>query len=678
LTPTQLKLLAAFDSEQHEILSRLRFHMMACEQDGKPLESAALDESLRMVHTLKGAARVIDFGSVVELAHQMETLFSQARLKKVSIHRNTARVILGALDTIEDLVYQFIKQNKVTPELEERSSQALVSITALIQDKPSSEELLQIQSHIETQSAKAPRDRSDVEMIRVKAESLDNLLATASELSGLLQQQKDPAYRRLSEQLKTEIQRVRRVPLETILDGLPSMVRELAQKQGKRAEVRLYGQEIEADKMVLQALRSPLIHMLRNCISHGLETVQERKNAGKEAEGRVALHFKVVGDMLRIEVEDDGRGLNWEAVNRLGRDRGIIREGDSPTRRELAQVIFQPGFSTSTEVTEVSGRGMGLSVVRETLIKLRGNVEVDITERTGTKFVLSVPMKIALDRLILCECQNQTYAIPFSGIDRVLRIQESELRAVEGRLSVFINDVPLPIVSLSSLLNLGPGVLKPDNGKVPIVILNSGLASLGKKAAIAVDRFLGEGEFLVKNLGAIHDENLSLLGAVLLENGIAAPVLNPTHLLGGLGNYQSISTLETPAETITAREIEVGIRRILVVDDSITTRTLEKGILEANGYEVELAVNGEEGLKKLYSQQFDLVISDIEMPVMDGFTFLSEIKKNPRFIDMPVIVVTSKDSLQEQQRGRQLGADHYIVKQKFDQTVLLNAILNIK
>ncbi len=685
------KLLTAFDVEQRQILASLRSHALLCEQSDQPMAANSLDESLRMAHTLKGASRVVDLSAVVQVAHEMESFFSEARTGKIQIQTEAARSLLSVLDTLEDLLNQYVKNPTWTSAQGTRSEQALGVLQELRKGSAPSktsvpESAIPPEGKVvpaETSPA-AVRTSSEVEMIRVNAESLDRLLATAGELCVLLQKSEEGHYRRLSEQLRSEIQEVRWMSVEGILEGLPSMIRDLARKQGKNVEVRVYGQDLKADKLILTALRAPLIHILQNCVSHGIETAEVRRNLGKNPEGRISLSFRQLGQRLHIVVEDDGQGLNWAAIQKKAQQAGGPPSSELE-RSDLAHMIFQSGFTTTIGVNEVSGRGMGLSVVHETMLKLKGTIEVDTRDRMGTQFVLSVPVKAALDRLLLCESQGQVFAIPFGGIDRLLHCKPQELKNFESHLSLFLKGVPLRIVSLASLLNLATQSLSvADPNQMTIAVIKSGIEVEGAstpQSAIAVDRFLGEGNFLVKEIeefgdsrifGTSQRQNEFFLGAVILDQGQTALVLNPEALLNSKNQVQEFALPKVnPLPKVRQ------IKKILVVDDSITTRTLEKGILEANGFQVELAVNGAEGLKKLNMESFDLVISDVEMPIMDGFTLLTEIKKAPHLAQLPVIMVTSRDSLQEQEKGRQLGATQYLVKQKFDQTKLLDSIKHI-
>jgi two-component system chemotaxis sensor kinase CheA len=349
--------------------------------------------------------------------------------------------------------------------------------------------------------------------------------------------------------------------------------------------------------------------------------------------------------------------------------RGLLSEAEaaSASPDELARLVFRPGFSTAASVTGAMGRGMGLSVVYEAAARLQGEVTVRPRDGAGTVFTLSVPLSVSTHRLLLVSCRGQTFAVPVHAVERLLRLRMAEVAAVEGRPMLLLGGQPVPLVTLAGLLDLGEAAVSAADDYLRVAVLRWG----ARRVAAAVDGFLAERECLIKDLDAPAGRVRKLAGGVLLEDGSVALVLNPAELL----------LAARPAERAPLRTAapapEKKTPTVLVVDDSLTTRTLEKSILEAHGYRVRLAVDGVEALERLRAEPADLVITDIQMPRLDGFRLLEEMKKDRRLAQVPVIVVTSQERREDQERGLALGADAYVVKRKFDHEELLATIRQI-
>ena len=460
------------------------------------------------------------------------------------------------------------------------------------------------------------------------------------------------------------------VPAESLLEGYRKMVRDLARDESKEVEFRATSTGVQADRRVLEALKDPVMHALRNAISHGIEAPRERVAKGKSPGGLVTLRIDTQGQRLSIAIQDDGRGVDFARVVEVAVRQGILSEADAARRApsELARILFRPGFSTSRSVTDLSGRGMGLSVVHEAVRRLQGEVDLQPADGCGTSIHLSVPLSISTHRLLLVSCGSQTFAIPIHGIERLQRIRLNSVQTVEGKPVIMLDGQPAPLFSMHQLLNVdhAPASAQPDVLRVMV------LHSSSRIAAVAVDAFLWETDAVIQDLGPAAPRDGKVSGGILLEDGGVAFVLNLTELLDTSAHREAPSFAMPPQPAP-----EQAPRSILVVDDSMTTRTLEKSILEAHGYRVRVAVDGMEALTMLRAEKADLVIADIQMPRLDGFGLLAALKKDPHLNRIPVIVVTSLERPEDQERGLSLGADAYIVKQKFDQEELLAAIRQI-
>jgi two-component system, chemotaxis family, sensor kinase CheA len=466
---------------------------------------------------------------------------------------------------------------------------------------------------------------------------------------------------------------VRMIPAESVFGAFGAMTRQIAQDEGKEIEFRVEGLETQADRLVLQALKDPVMHLLRNAVSHGIELPEQRTEAGKSPLGCVRLRIDARGDRLYVAVEDDGRGLNVEAVTERGVALGLItrEEAALASPGELTKLIFRPGMSTSEAVTSISGRGMGLSVVQQTVDRLQGEIEIRAGGHGGLLITISVALSISTQHLLLLEAGGFIFGVQTRFIKQLVRIQLSGLQTM-GEVLI-VEGKPVPLARLTDLLGLppNPSAEAGDEGRdswVSIAALALGEQTIG----VIADRLLDEREAVVKDLGLPRQMTGVTAGGIPLEDGRVALVLNPPAIFARFRDTGRGSALLKPSE-----QAEKSTRRILVVDDSLTTRSLEKSILEAHGFQVSVAVDGVEALEKLSAQTFDLVITDVAMPRMDGMQLLEQMKKRNSTARIPVIIVTSLESKEDQQRGMSLGADAYIVKRKFDRQELLRTVRQI-
>ncbi|MEX0713445.1 MAG: Hpt domain-containing protein [Pirellulales bacterium] len=586
---------------------------------------------------------------------------ADALLLPVETVRLSAESLDRLLQSTGELLTESLKQNLVVQELGAMSRQvngleshwnALKKTTWSIRRLDATPEVNRV--------------RQGLDLIEHQLHSLSRHVRSVR----LLQQRSAWSLRLLGEQLQREVRRTRMVPVESAFQGFRKMVRDLARDEGKQIEFRISGFEVQADRMVLQAMKDPLMHILRNAVTHGIERPDERQAHGKPPAGLMLLRIESVGNRLTMTVEDDGRGIDLVKTAEIAARRRLISEEDMVTATipELTRLLFQPGFSTARVVTELSGRGMGLSVVHEAVARLQGDVELRPREGCGTSLWLSVPLAMSTHRLLLVSCHGQTFAIPLYGIESLHRIKTKDLETVEGKPMVTLEGQLTSVALLAQLLGIetSDGGLDPD--VLSLVVLRAGR----KRLAVAVDALLAERDALIKKLGAPAESLNKFGGGMLLEDGTVALVLNPAEVIQAFR-----SSRQTPGFRLATADDDRQPPTILVVDDSFTTRTLETSILETHGYRVRVAVDGLEALVQLRSEKIDLVITDIQMPRLDGFGLLEEIKKDERLAHLPVIVVSSVDHREDQQRGLSLGADAYIVKRKFDHQDLLQTIEQI-
>lgn len=471
------------------------------------------------------------------------------------------------------------------------------------------------------------------------------------------------------EDMEQEIKRMRMLPLSTITASFRRMVRDLAKEAGKEATLQIIGSETELDKRVLEQIKDPLIHLLRNAIDHGIETPEKRLSLGKSPTGTITLSAEQVGQDVRIWISDDGSGLDLDAVRRAITKQGYTNT-DSLNERELTETIFNVGISTSSIITKVSGRGVGLDVVRRNVEALHGRITMDWKLGQGTTFTLSLPLTLTSSHGLLVSVVGQLFVIPFNGIVRILSINPDEVFTLEGKDHIYLGEEPIMVTRLADVLELSHDHPSTKKDRFPVVVV----AGAERRLAFAVDELAGEQEMVVKSLGKQLSRVGGIAGVTVMGDGQVVLILNMNDLikLAIRGTQRSVFKTLVETEKNTTNNIE---RHVLVVDDSMTTRTLEKNILEAAGYIVELANDGQEAWETIQSNgKPDLIVSDIAMPRLNGFDLTRNIKENAKTANIPVILVTSLDSPEDKARGIEAGADAYIIKSRFDQNTLLETI----
>ncbi len=474
--------------------------------------------------------------------------------------------------------------------------------------------------------------------------------------------------------LEGRVKSARMVAAESVFASFRKMVRDVAASEGKQVEVTVDGLDCEADRLVLQRIKDPIMHMLRNAVGHGIETPEERTSRGKPAKGQVALRVSSVHDRLRIVIEDDGRGIDFRHIAKKAVERNRLSQEDADAASEeaLVQLLFEPGFSTAESVTTISGRGVGLSIAREAVIALQGAFDVHAVAGAGTKIEISLPVSILSRRLLLVAFKDQIYALPSEAVAKVMRVAASGIVTVEGRPAVSFSDSTLPLVSIGELLGFGDPAVATGAPDVCVVVVRSGGLQVGNTThiGVAVESFVGVNDFVVRNLEVGNREDRLWSGIISTEDGTPCLVLNPSAFI----------KREFGASNVvfrTERRQSDKAKVVLVVDDSITTRTLEKSILEAHGYEVRLSVDGRDALYQLRNDPPDIVVSDIEMPHVNGLELVRTMKRDGALAAIPVVLVTSRADDADREMGLKLGADAYVVKQKFDQNELLRTIRQI-
>lgn len=470
----------------------------------------------------------------------------------------------------------------------------------------------------------------------------------------------------LVESMQDNVRMMRLVPVSTLLRPMVRSVRDIARELEKKVDFEILGDDIEIDRVVLDGVRDPLMHLLRNALDHGIESPGQRRSRGKAEQGRLRIAVSSEGSQILMIVEDDGEGISEQKIAASARRKNLLSEAELAAmgRDEILGLIFRPGFSSKEIITSISGRGVGLDVVVANLRKLKGSVQLETTEGAGTRFMLRLPITLATDHGVLVRAGGAVFAVPTSSVDRIMEIRPDQIIEVEASHAILHRGRSVPLRDLAVALELEPRE-RAGSKVMPLIVISKGWDSV----AFLVDEVIGEREIVVKPLRPPLYSVRNVTGGTLTGSGEVIMVLNPADLVDS-GLRSSLVHLDSADQADAAMQAP----RVLVVDDSITTRTLEKSILEHAGYRVSIAVDGKQAWLMLQEQQFDLVVTDVEMPQMNGFELTELIKRSERYRSLPVIIVTSLANEADRQRGIEVGAEAYIVKGQFETRVLLDVV----
>lgn len=497
----------------------------------------------------------------------------------------------------------------------------------------------------------------------------------------------------ITEELESEIRTLRLLPLSTIFNLFPRAVRDLAKREGKEVELVIEGAETRADKRILEEMKDPLMHMIRNAIDHGIETPEERKKLGKLPVATLRIKGYQTASNIIIEVADDGRGLNLDRIKQTAIKRNIctLEELANMTENQIQSLIFAAGFSTRTFVTEVSGRGVGLDVVRTNVEALKGSIQVESISGKGCTFRLQVSTSLATANVLIVAVEGIAYALPIEFIETAKLVAYDDIFAIEGKSTIVSDGQPLSVAYLVDLLELKNRGWLPNNrewrqeswrevnrqiqgefltsnsAKMSCIILKVGEERLG----LFIDALIDEQDVVIKPQSKLLKRVRNVSGATILGTGEVCMVLNPHDLIKSVRKQVSsrgVSGARSPIETVSRKQV------ILLAEDSIATRTQEKRILEGAGYEVVTAVDGLDALNKLKTRYFDALISDVQMPNLDGLGLTIKIRQQREYSELPIILVTSLASDEDRKRGADAGANAYIPKGTFNQDVLIETL----
>lgn len=690
-----------FRPEARNLLDQFAQGILELEKTGGG--GGAVQRLLRLAHTLKGAARVVRQSSIAERAHAIEDALAPFRESTSEMAREDIDAILAHLDEIgSQLVTLVPDQAAEIPEhgknpapraqdsatgtanssgpdpardaqrvlradladadaVLEGVAEAQARLGAFRNSAVSIEQLGHLADLLQAQLiAKAANDG-----IRPAGSSPNRSAALAEELRRAIAAVTDEFTSSLTHldrelrQLRDAAEGLKLIPVDSVLMALKRIARDAARSLGKQVTFEAAGGDIRLDAGILGAIQGALIQLVRNAVAHGIETETQRVAAGKPAAGLVTVNVVRRGATVLFECRDDGRGIDLAAVRRAAVASGVLSSSAAePGGEELVRILLRGGVSTSAAVTDVAGRGVGLDVVREALERLGGDISVNIDPGRGTTFALSIPGSITSIPVLLVEGGNggSTMAVPLDAVGQSLRLAPGDIARAAAGASILYEQHAVPFIPLAAALDNSRWSV--GRGWTAIVIAGS-----GRIGAIGVERLVGTARMIARPLPAQLKSSPLAVGAALDGEGHPQLILDPDGLIASAHGARAAEPHAVPSQ-----------RPVLVIDDSLTTRMLEKSILESAGYEVDVASCAEDGLDFARRKSFALILCDVEMPGMDGFTFVEQLRSDPALRNVPAILVTSRSAPEDRERGRAAGAHGYIIKSEFNQAELLAMI----
>jgi two-component system chemotaxis sensor kinase CheA len=681
VTGQEARFRAMFAEEAEGRLATLSELLLELERSGGDQE--LLSSVFREAHTLKGAAAVVGLADVLRVAHAMEELLERLRRGDATAAPELVDALLGAVDGMREMVPAVLAGD-------DRGDHADRLVATLQAQPPTPANVAPPPPAPAAPGPPpaAPARRGRRRSIRLPVERLDDMVRLVGEASAAAlrvgrlvtdQLGADPAgvpelgdLTRILERLQERTLQARMIPFGTIAEPLRRAGRDLARSLGKVVELEVLGQDTELDRGVLEQVADPLLHLVRNAVDHGIEPAEARLAAGKPRHGTVTVQAMPLGSEVVVTVTDDGRGIDLERVRQRAGEAGGRLDGVGDD--EALYAIFRSGLSTAATVSEVSGRGVGLDVVRTSLAAVRGRVEVHSEPGAGCEFRLDVPITLAVLPCLLVETAGRRFAIPMHSVVSAEAAGWCEDQ-VEGQAVIRVRDQVLPVSDLAATLEGAGGRAGSAAGDRPAVVV----ASMTRRHAFGVDALLGQRDVVVKDLGRLLPRLALLAGAALEPDGSILLVLDVSGLVDRArwqrsaarpAGAASSAVPEPPAPAPEPAE-PLGV---LVVDDTAVVRELERSILEEAGYRVRTAGDGHQALAALADAPADLVVTDVDMPNCDGLALTRSIRAQPDLAGLPVLVVTSKSSAADRGRAMEAGADAYLVKAELDQRSLLEAV----
>jgi two-component system, chemotaxis family, sensor kinase CheA len=713
-TPAELaELKNVFKAECEEHITALDSLLLKLEQ--APENTLVLQETFRRVHSIKGAARMVGYAGLETVAHSMETMLAGARDGR----QHLTPAIISALFEGADAMGDLVRTDMGRSETEPRVQSVLERILLLSGDAADASNPTERSGRQTTHGETVPISGQDV--VRISAQKVDSLLAFPGELvrelmgeeremrelSSLIEsffdaaegvrsnidaQRRQAALERMLSLIVKRREHVRELvsqigerslrrsrtledlrhglaglsmlPFQTILTGMPRLVRDTALEQGKRVELRVLGADVEIGKSVLDKLMEPIIQLVKNAIAHGIETPERRMARGKNPVGTVTIAVTTGTARATIAVEDDGEGVDFARIRAAIVSDGLASEAEAAAMNEakLLSFLFKPGFSTIEGADNIAGRGVGLDIVAERINQLRGTYQVDSRSGRSFSFSLTVPVNLLWSSVLGVRAGEYEACLRLGDIREAAILRPSDVVHIDNRLCATVRGEAVPLLPLAFVGGGDPEITFGLDSQVTALIVEYG----GRRAAFIVDELSGVSDVIIKALPKPLGSLPGIAGCTILASGKSVCVLDGEFLVQAAHEYNSAGRV---------RHVQPAVKcSVLVVEDSMTTRTLLRNIMISAGYDVDTSVDGADAWSKIQQHRYNCIVSDIEMPNMNGWDLCARVKRNADFGDTPFVLITSLSKDEERQRGLELGADAYLVKGLFNEQELLDTV----
>lgn len=727
---------ALFLVELHNSLDTIANNLL--ESEDSPHDDNLLEAMMRAAHSIKGAARMIGIDAVVKLAHAMEDVFVATQKHSIKLQKNTVDQLFFCVDllkSVEDTPAEHLRQWTLNnTQILNQFLQSLQRIQSGQQVSPAKQPAPTSTDKTRTEQPATAKAKPIDNSVRVSAERINRLVGLAGELSvtshwlrdysdsmiNLKRKHNDMLaqierlrnliddsphcevqqrligdiqhhaehYRdaltsqifsldnfdrrssTLSSQINHEIIASRMRPFSDSIQGYKRVVRDLSSTLNKKVNLHIQGEQTTVDRDILEKLEAPLNHMIRNAIDHGIESPDERRTLGKDETGNITISVSHQAGRLLIQVKDDGRGVDTEIIREKILSRQLVSEqmAESLSKSELLDFLFLPAFSTRTEVTELSGRGVGLDIVHSALQETRGKLHCDSELGQGMQINMELPLTLSVIRSLLVSIMGELYAFPLAKIHSIFKVSKNNISTLEDKQYVTLNDKHIGLIHCSQILGVQNRQAAQD--EIPVIIIGDWHNSFG----LVVDELLGERSLalrtLNKKLGKIKD----ISAAALTDDGEPVLLFDTDDLLQSI---QDIINGRDLYKIDSTQQAAIDSKRVLIVDDSLTVREIEKKLLESRGYLVDVAIDGVDGWNTVRNAHYDLVISDVDMPRMNGIELIKLIKNDAALRSLPVMMVSYKDRSEDKQKGLEAGADYYLTKGSFHDDTLIEAVIDL-
>lgn len=724
------KLISNFVVEAREHIKKINDGLLRTEKEPEDIES--LNAVFGATHSIKGASNIVDLVAITKVAHNLEDALTALKEKKIGHTKGLSDLFFKGVDTISKLVEQaatgqeikidtdfenvceelekvakrgfkdrelpglensefagdkIVSDDNAVPKFKKQEEDETIRVSAVKLEEITNlmGEMISNQNRLKNRIA----DIKEAEMLSEKItklfdhfkeksgfsvgngqreEIMETIQSLYMKLQKLASKSSDDIYQQdiLTWKLQDKSLKMRMLPLSTIFDTFHRAVRDMSRSLGKNIDFIVDGGKTELSKMIIEKIGNPLLHMLRNSIDHGIETPKDRIKAGKLEKGLIKLSASYAGRNVVLELSDDGKGIPLNKIKQKALQRKLFNEEtlNKMPKSEAVNLIFHPGISTSAIITDISGRGVGMNIVKQIIIdQLKGSIHIDTEEGKGTRFLMELPLTIAIIQVLQITVSDMVFAVPMNSIYEILKINKNELIDVMDKKAIRLREQIITVVNLGALLSV-PNAKQSDNDNLLIIIVYMGKKMLG----LIVDSILDKEDAEIKSLPNIMKNVRMVTGVSISGNGEIVNVLDIPML---------ISVTEKVKDEKSFEKKEKKQINILVVEDSVTTREVEKNILESSGYKVDEAGDGVEALAKVKNYKYDLIIADVEMPRLDGFSLIEKLREKSEYQHIPIILVTSRDKEEDKKRGIEAGADAYITKSSFEQFKLLHTVENL-